>query len=83
MRRTLNLTESRLMWLRKLDSATEQTGYFVRDGGVTRHGRSGRRMPETVFVWLVEHHLIDVDCGNINLTPRGQAVLKQAIEVKQ
>lgn len=71
----LKVTETRLLWLRKLEAMNERVGYFVRVGGVTRHTLSSRRMPERVFLWLVEHHLIDVDCGNIQFTAKGQDVL--------
>lgn len=76
----INVTESRALWLRKLDSANEQVGYFVRDCGKTRHTRSKRLMPEPVYMWLLENHLIEVDCGNIWLSEKGKAVLAQAFK---
>lgn len=75
----LKVTETRLLWLRKLDAMNERVGYFVRDGGVTRHTLSGRRMPEPIYMWLVEHHLIDVDCGNIQFTAKGQSLLNKIL----
>lgn len=76
----INVTNNRLTWLSTLDKATEKTGYFIRDCGETRHTLSNRRMPETVYVWLIEHHLIEVDCGNIWLSEKGKAVLAQAFK---
>lgn len=76
----IKLTANRILWLRKLESMNAQRGNFIRDGAVTRHSKSDRKMPEPVYCWLVEHRLIGVDCGNIQLTERGEKMPKLRID---
>lgn len=69
----LNLTDNRRLWLSTVESSKDWT----RENGATRNARSGRKMPEPVFWWLIEHRLIETDCRSVLLTAKGREALDE------
>lgn len=68
-----NLTENRRLWLSTIEASSD----WIRDNGRSFNFRTDRRMPEPVYLWLIENKLIDCDCGNLSATTKGRELLKE------
>tara|TARA_A100001391_G_scaffold27134_2_gene14644 strand:+ start:1440 stop:1676 length:237 start_codon:yes stop_codon:yes gene_type:complete len=64
----MSITKNRACWLSTIKSSR---GDWNRDDCVTKNIRSGRKMPEPVYMWLIENHFVDVDLGSLVITQKG------------
>lgn len=66
----LKLTPNRLHWLNTVEASKD----WERRNGATRHARTGRKMPEPVFWWLIEQRLIETDCNSVKASEKGRTI---------
>lgn len=67
----MNIAANRWAWLGLVKSRK-----WERKDGRTCHSVTGRKMPEPVYWWLVEHKLIVEEDGSLALTQSGREVLE-------
>jgi len=67
----LNVTETRVTFLGKIKSGRD----WERADGEARNTRSGKKIPEPTYLWLVENDLVRTDGANIFITDKGRDIL--------